>query len=648
MTEDRGTTTDIDSENPELTNLSNFVEEHTSELGVTLAAVTNWRKRFDDFPEPVGTRHRPRKFVKSELIEWAIRHGKWTPRTPSSERGPVAVAHASLEANGVPDPDHTLALAVAAVELLDRSGDSRPPDHRDDEETSSPAAGRSVGTDEPALVVAAAHGRLDESARADVVAAIERHGSTPMALRLEFAELTGDKGYLDDPLTGTILVSAVRPGGTVHDPCCGSGLLLSLMARDGRNSTQRLSGREIDPALAAAARALLAADGIDATIMCGNSLAPSSDEDATATDRHQTVIADPPAEAPPVGEQDPDVLVKPAEWTGRWVTTVADLMSDDGSAGIVVPTRWLMAKGGHAQSTRRRLVDAGMLEAVVRVPTPTRNRRVSTTVVLVLDGRRSDRDGVLVVDVLSDRPPRGWDDAGSDYRDIVDLVGDLIGKWRRGLAPDVGTREVGTDSVVVDVVDRDNAREGYFFDLLARDHAAGVPEKGSGYPSTITPTRTLAELVPDRLVVVTGRNPELQLPAGTRQVVVLQTSGRSFGSVTVTTPEGIPRKSRGIAVFALSDVDDDEIPIEFLAAWLSSDEVQEHLTALGTGGAQRSRSVAHAEVLRLSGEFPSIDRRHRIARVWREIDEHEARLRDELADLERTRGDLLRTGRPRR
>lgn len=637
----------------EMVGLSDFVAEHQEELGVRLSAVTNWRNRFYDFPRPQGESRRPQMFLKSELIDWARRHDKWRSPDDQLDPRPVAIAHRELQRAGISDEDHTLALGIAAYALVEspRPGSSTT---RTTKKPSRRPSGDTSGHSDTVQPVTDAMARLDPPAHQRIMAALADHGSTPMSLRAEFAELTGDRGFLDDPLTGKILVAAVQHGPTINDPCCGSGLLLSLIEENAPpGSPHHLSGSEIDAGLAAAADLLLTANGIPAEITCENSLAMAEATGAVGP-RFDTVIADPPAEAPETDDDGP--VVRPSEWTGRWVTTVMDRLANGGSAGLVVPTRWMMARGGHAASTRRRLLDAGLIEAVIRVPTPTRNRRVGTTVVLVLRGTdlAAERD-VLVIDIFSDRPPRQWDDEDDEDRATVDAVLRIMSDWRA--AADTTVPSSDQPAIHVSTVAVSTARAGYFFDL--DDHAAGPAVRETEPGGTSAPTRTppastsrskamriapahtFADLVGQRLVVVTGRDPQKELPPGTGKVIVLQTSGQSFGSVDIVEPDMVPKKSRGIAVFALSDPTDDELPLGFLAAWLSSVENQEHLRTLGAGGSRGSRSVAHGAVLRLSAEFPPVDDRRRIAKAWDTLEEEDQRLRDLLHENAVTRRSLI-------
>lgn len=634
-----------DGNDPELVGLSDFVSSHAEELGgIGLSAVTNWRSRFDDFPEPVGTSKRPQFFRKSELLAWMVKHGKLPASALSSDLQPLAQAHLELEDLGIRDDDRTLALGVVAVELaraaslLTRSYRITHPS-RHDEVTGgtriTPANHDAV--DAPAIDT---YRRLSQQQRRRITDSIKRHSTTTDSLRLEFSNGTGDHTLVDNPLTGRILLTCVRVGATVHDPCCGSGLLLSMLNKQFKDSERlRLSGQEIDPNLASAASILLAIDDNSAEIRTGSSLSGDSPRHA-----YDTILADPPRIAPETADQatspSETEAIPPAEWTGRWVISVVDQLAPTGSAAVMVPPRWLMAKGGHAANVRQRLLDIGALEAVILVPTPTSTSRVGTSVALVLRGSRVEATrGVLVIDISRFHPPRTWGKASRDEKHLLNSVQRVLSEWRKPEGKDrLADLEIH-DDMRFEVITELAARKGYLFDAGHGDNE-GVGSKPS-MESVPTPRMTIAELVPTNLVVTTGRDPAVELPPGTTHVVALETSGPMFGAVSVVPVEEIPRKSRGIAVFATTEPNDESLPLEFLAAWLSSTASREHLHALGSTGIRTTPSVAHADVLRLSADFPQLADRLRIAATWKHLDESERELRQALAQIGKERRGLL-------
>ena len=53
--------------------------------GVTAPAVANWRKRFDDFPQPIDKEGRQPLFNREDVIAWLTANG----RQPSTQPTPT-------------------------------------------------------------------------------------------------------------------------------------------------------------------------------------------------------------------------------------------------------------------------------------------------------------------------------------------------------------------------------------------------------------------------------------------------------------------------------------------------------------------------------------------------------------------------------
>ncbi|WP_420919003.1 helix-turn-helix transcriptional regulator, partial [Streptomyces lonarensis] len=76
--------------------------------GVGRAAVSNWRRRHADFPQPVGGTAASPAFALREVEEWLRRHGK-AARVPTEERAWQLL---------VAEPGEPSATLVAVGELL--------------------------------------------------------------------------------------------------------------------------------------------------------------------------------------------------------------------------------------------------------------------------------------------------------------------------------------------------------------------------------------------------------------------------------------------------------------------------------------------------------------------------------------------------
>jgi N-6 DNA methylase len=217
------------------------------------AAVSNWRRRYEDFPAPVsGTASNPR-FALADVEAWLRRNGKHY-RLSATDR---AWQRLISDGEELLLPER---LAAAGAYLLAR--------HVPDRADLLPGAG--LAAMDPDLAVL-----LDEVAA--------RRG--PAAA---FEELCGRHrraGEPSEPVATAIARIALPDGGSVLDPSCGSGtLLLAAGIRAGR-------GQEADQAAAriAAARLLLAG-APSSPIVPGDALR----DDAFAGEEYDAVVSAPP------------------------------------------------------------------------------------------------------------------------------------------------------------------------------------------------------------------------------------------------------------------------------------------------------------------------------------------------------------------
>ncbi|QYN37285.1 SAM-dependent methyltransferase [Pseudonocardia sp. DSM 110487] len=218
------------------------------------AAVSNWRRRHDDFPAPVsGTASNPR-FALSEVEDWLRRNGK-RYRLSAADR-----AWQRLISDGA---DFLLPerLAVAGAYLLDR--------HHP--ELAHLLPGDAPPLDDPALAAL-----LDDMAA--------RRGPAGA-----YEDLCGryrrPAGEPPDALATAMARIALPDGGSVLDPACATGALLLVTGADGAR------GQEADPATAriAATRLLLAGSRTESV-----AVADALRHDAFAGQEFDAVVSAPP------------------------------------------------------------------------------------------------------------------------------------------------------------------------------------------------------------------------------------------------------------------------------------------------------------------------------------------------------------------
>jgi hypothetical protein len=302
--------------------------------GVTRAAVSNWRRRYDDFPAPVGGGVHSPLFDLSEVQAWLDKQRKG--QEVSQE---VQLWQALRGAYG---DDMIGALADVAQVLADASGTA--PDAL------------------PADAARLARSMAESEAEGDVV----------NALAERFTDSMRRAG--SDQVTSPRIVRAVRhfagevgPDATVFDPACGIGtLLLAVGPRQG----PRRCGQESDERSARFAQ--LRADltdhaGVD--IAVGDSLR----RDRWAELRADLVVSDPPVGVTDWGRED---LLLDSRWEFgtpsraeselAWLQHAYAHTAPGGRVIMVMPASVAYRKAG--RRIRAELVRRGALTQVVALP----------------------------------------------------------------------------------------------------------------------------------------------------------------------------------------------------------------------------------------------------------------------------------------
>ncbi|MEV5408220.1 N-6 DNA methylase [Thermopolyspora sp. NPDC052614] len=253
--------------------------------GVGRAAVSNWRRRYVDFPQPVGGTSSSPLFSLDEVEEWLRRNGKV-----------YDVSLADRVWQGLRGLDDDLRLgetvAWAGTFLLFLRRD--------------PAAWRDL---EPRADLADRLPAAVEAATGDLPGEPGRPIGDPALIR-SIAELAREKGpaeafeylceryvethsrrlFVTRPELADLLARLVTPdGGTVFDPACGVGTLL-LAAHRRAPGRLRLVGQEVGTAVARIAAARLLLGGASGRVAAGDSLR----QDGFGGERADAVVCDPP------------------------------------------------------------------------------------------------------------------------------------------------------------------------------------------------------------------------------------------------------------------------------------------------------------------------------------------------------------------
>ncbi|MWA01933.1 N-6 DNA methylase [Actinomadura sp. LD22] len=423
--------------------------------GVGRAAVSNWRRRHDDFPRPVGGTAASPAFSLAEVEGWLRGQGKLTG-SPVRER-----VWQALRQTVAGDADLAGVLAFAGAFLLFMNGDpgrwrglSRRPDK--DLAISLPRALRDAAAPAPGLADAAGlPPRLPDDRVALVRTLAELAGELGAAetfefLRTRYLEHHNRRVYLTpEPVVRLMLElgrSAEPPGdaeadAAVLDPACGTGSFLR-MAHETAADGGLLLGEEIDATTAQMTAVHLALRGARAEVRPGDSLRANAFPGRTA----DLVVSNPPFNDRSWGYE---------ELTGdpRWEYGLPPRMESElawlqhglahtrpgGHVVMLMPPAVANRRSG--RRIRSELLRRGALRAVIGLPAgAVPNMAVALTVWILRRPAPGDHpaDDVLMADTSAD--PDG-------FRDVA------LDAWRRYLRKPESVDDGTGRSVVVRIID---------------------------------------------------------------------------------------------------------------------------------------------------------------------------------------------------
>lgn len=295
-------------------------------VGVGRAAVSNWRRRYEDFPPPVGGTATSPAFSLKAVEEWLLQQGK-VEEVPLRERAWQQIRNAA--------DDLRLGEVVAeATELLRGQGERR-------------------------LVPSPAWQLLQQLA--------EELGSVEAGAFLldRYAEVHSRRLFETPAEIADFMAKLAGPGvRSVLDPACGLGVLLTTI-----REAEQVYGQEADDSVARLARTRLALAGIEGSVQIGDSLR----HDAWPGVAVDAVLCHPPFNDRNWGYDD---LVSDPRWEYgmppkaeselAWVQHALSHLKPGGIAVMLMPA--IAASRRSGRRIRSNLLRQGALQAVIGLP----------------------------------------------------------------------------------------------------------------------------------------------------------------------------------------------------------------------------------------------------------------------------------------
>jgi hypothetical protein len=324
--------------------------------GVGRAAVSNWRKRYPDFPEAIGGSTSSPTFDRAEVVAWLTKTGKADQLATAGQ----TTTGTQRVSDGGWDFDTAFAKAL------------REPDPQ--------AFGKlfPASSSRPGMTRLAARAMRDQSItdlRPRDLLAGAMAALLPRTIAAEPSEVDG--GGLDDQASadrgGTDGLDAGQADAIdlpiVLDPACSAAtLLMAVAARFG--TWVRLAGQEIDEHRARVATFNLSHGG-PYEIYAGDSL--TDDRLAQYLGKAAAVVCEPPWDQPEwsAGELATDPrwefgIPAPRDGELAWVQHCYAHLKPRGVAVVAVSTRTCVQPSG--EHIRAALVRQGVLEAVITLP----------------------------------------------------------------------------------------------------------------------------------------------------------------------------------------------------------------------------------------------------------------------------------------
>lgn len=417
--------------------------------GVGPSAVSNWRKRFDDFPQPAaGTPANP-LFIATEVAAWLDRHDKRGARRSAAQRlwSTFNAWRSEMRVDDLVEISTGLItfryLTDSGAQALSLPDAGSWPEILEGDPLTLPEriqaeARRLESKDESWSGIFEPLLDADPRVLVELVRVVDDLPASTLSdvfeeLLDQFRRSGGKAGsdWSSSPALVELLVeSAGVIGNTVYDPAAGAGgsLLAAAQRHDGR---LLVTGQELNPRARRIGEQRLIVHGFEGIIAPGDSLRTEAFIDMRA----DTVLLHPPYGLAGRGEQfgyDPRwQFGTPPDRSAdlAWVQLAIWHLAPRGRAYVLL-SAGAMYRGGAEARIRSEIIRRGSLECVVALPgsLATHTSAPLTLWVVARPGETSDPHQVLLVDATGEEQhfnPKTIGRAVRDWRELHKVPKDL-------------------------------------------------------------------------------------------------------------------------------------------------------------------------------------------------------------------------------
>jgi hypothetical protein len=398
------------------------------------SAVSNWRKRFPDFPAPAGTAPSGGDlFLRGDVERWLREHDR-LPKSGRREATQQLWAVADRLRGKALAGDVTGAVAAGAVllHLAYERNQAPPVDLQAPKDvTKWTRVFTSVLTVERPELGALFEplAMLDpESLRLLLDSLAAFAGPEELSAAVDYVLERGTRYgefRTPTPIAG-LLTELAAPAGSVFDPAVGSGEFL-IQAATAASSSLALFGQEVNESTWRIALARLILRNIEGTVALGDSLV----EDRYPELRADVVMCEPPAGvrtarltdagADPRWELLGTVHAPPVRASDFiWLSHVIHHLAPNGRGYVLLPTGSLLRSGNDARF-RSELLRRGTVEAIVALPSGSLAATAVAPALWIVRPPTRTPEPVLLIDTT---------DATRVTRDLRSRLSHTLGLWR--------------------------------------------------------------------------------------------------------------------------------------------------------------------------------------------------------------------------